>query len=156
MRLLTNLVPDPSILLEGAQDSVLPGGWLAVERAGSPTRIVAGVVSVAQLRIPAIPVQDAPPVTIPATLVTLDTAWYDSTTPPTEAQYAEFTVWAAGEDVVLADEPWWTTSPGTGSSWTACTRVCGPGGGWWSPASNDVPGDWRQGSELTMPLSSRR
>lgn len=93
------------ILLEGAQDSVLPGGWLAVERAGSPTRIVAGVVSVAQLRIPAIPVKDAPPVTTPATLVTLDTAWYDSTTPPTEAQYAEFTVWAAGEDVVLADEP---------------------------------------------------
>ena len=93
------------ILLEGAQDGVLPGGWLAVERAGSPTRIVAGVVSVAQLRIPAIPVQGAPPVTTPATLVTLDTVWYTSTTPPTDAQYAEFTVWVAGEDVVLADEP---------------------------------------------------
>lgn len=93
------------ILLEGAQDGVLPGGWLVVERAGSPTRIVAAVVSVAQLRIPAIPVQGAPPVTTPATLVTLDRVWYTSTTPPTNAQFAEFTVWAAGEDVVLADEP---------------------------------------------------
>ncbi|MFE1872772.1 putative baseplate assembly protein [Streptomyces sp. NPDC059496] len=92
------------IHVEGAHDGVLPGTWVVSEQAGEePQRLVVRVTRVAQLRLPVPAPEGAPPVTVPVTRITVDGLWYaarDGRVP-----YDDITVWAAGEDLALAEQP---------------------------------------------------
>jgi predicted phage baseplate assembly protein len=92
------------IHLEGQHDTVQPGGWAVAEQAGSshgPYRV--RVLEAVQLRLPVPVPRGAPPVSVPVTRLTVDRAWHDAT--DGAVAYGDITVFAAGEELVLADDP---------------------------------------------------
>lgn len=92
------------LYLEGHHDGVLPGTRVVAEQArATPPRRVAGVVDAVQLRVPIPTPAGAPAVFVPVTRLTVDGPWHaedDSAVP-----YGDITVWAAGEDLTLAEDP---------------------------------------------------
>ncbi|MFD9359341.1 putative baseplate assembly protein [Streptomyces sp. NPDC060031] len=94
------------LYLEGHHDGVLPGTRVLAEQARPPhpARVV-GVVEATQLRLPFPTPAGAPAVFVPVTRLTVDGPWHAD--PPGEqaVPYGDITVWAAGEDLTLAEDP---------------------------------------------------
>ncbi|MEV6954453.1 putative baseplate assembly protein [Streptomyces sp. NPDC051183] len=92
------------LYLEGHHDAVLPGTRVVAEqaRATQPLRVV-GVVDAAQLRVRFPTPAGAPAVFVPVTRLTVDGPWHarDDRAVP----YGDITVWGAGEDLALAEDP---------------------------------------------------
>lgn len=98
-----------SMYLEGHHDGVLPGSWAVAEQAGSQHGpYLVRVLDTAQVRLPVPTPAGAPQVTVPVTRVTVDGPWHDEADGgdgEPAAPYDDITVWAAGEDLALADDP---------------------------------------------------
>ncbi|MFD9339298.1 putative baseplate assembly protein [Streptomyces sp. NPDC060028] len=94
------------LYLEGHHDGVLPGTRVLAEQARSPRPAhVVGVVEVTQLRLPFPTPAGAPAVFVPVTRLTVDGPWHADPTGEQPVPYGDITVWAAGEDLALAEDP---------------------------------------------------
>ncbi|WP_369148416.1 putative baseplate assembly protein [Streptomyces sp. R44] len=96
-----------NIYLEGAHDGVLPGMHVVTEQArddgSSPQVFVVEVVTTAQVRLPVPTPEDAPPITVPVTRITVDGAWYEDH--DGRVPYESITVRTGGDPLVLAEQP---------------------------------------------------
>lgn len=97
--------PDPaSLLLEGALDAITAGSWLLSEQVGAtPTTFLNRVLTVEQRSVQVSPPGSAPVVMAAITAVTLDGPAFVPV--DNEVPVAQITVWAAGQDVTLAEVP---------------------------------------------------
>ncbi|WSK72817.1 putative baseplate assembly protein [Streptomyces sp. NBC_01276] len=94
------------LYLEGHFDGVLPGSLVLAEQARpAPESHVVRVLDVTQLRLPFPVAAAAPPVFVPVTRLTVDGPWHGAPDAGGGVPYGDITVWAAGEDLVLADDP---------------------------------------------------
>ncbi|MFE2150211.1 putative baseplate assembly protein [Streptomyces lavendulae] len=94
------------LYLEGHFDTVLPGSRVLAEQARTtPGSRLVRVLDVTQLRLPFPSPAGAPPVFVPVTRLTVDGPWHGTPEGDAGVPYGDITVWAAGEDLALADDP---------------------------------------------------
>ncbi|MFE3765147.1 putative baseplate assembly protein [Streptomyces sp. NPDC059104] len=94
------------LYLEGHFDGVLPGSRVLAEQPRpAPESHLVLVLDVTQLRLPFPVAAGAPPVFVPVTRLTVDGPWHGTPEGDGVVPYGDITVWAGGEDLVLADDP---------------------------------------------------